>query len=57
MANTDIASTLVQFLAANPQLITQFLNHPYSTTQRSQSPAHHAVPEPPLQHYTAGYRL
>ena len=35
MANTDIASTLVQLLAANPQLITQFLNHPYSTTQQA----------------------
>lgn len=35
MANTDIASTLVQFLAKNPSLITQFLDHPYSTTQQA----------------------
>lgn len=35
MANTDIATTLVKFLASNPQLITQFLNHPYSTTQQA----------------------
>ena len=35
MANVDIASTLVQFLASNPELITQFLNHPYSTTQQA----------------------
>ncbi|MDO5708803.1 MAG: hypothetical protein Q4G41_01680 [Coriobacteriales bacterium] len=35
MANTDIASTLIKFLAQNPQLITQFLNHPYSTTQQA----------------------
>ena len=35
MANVDIASTLVQFLAQNPQLITQFLDHPYSTTQQA----------------------
>ena len=35
MANTDLATTLVKFLASNPQLITQFLNHPYSTTQQA----------------------
>jgi hypothetical protein len=35
MANVDIASTLIQFLASNPELITQFLNHPYSTTQQA----------------------
>ena len=35
MANTDIASTLIQFLAKIPQLITQFLDHPYSTTQQA----------------------
>jgi hypothetical protein len=35
MANVDIASTLIKFLASNPELITQFLNHPYSTTQQA----------------------
>lgn len=33
--NTDIASTLINFLAQNPQLITQFLSHPYSVTQEA----------------------
>lgn len=32
---TDIASTLIKFLASNPQLITQFLDHPYSVTQQA----------------------
>lgn len=35
MANVDIASTLIKFLASNPELITQFLSHPYSTTQQA----------------------
>ena len=35
MANSDIAGTLVQFLAQNPSLITQFLDHPYSVTQEA----------------------
>lgn len=35
MANADIASTLVNYLAGNPDLITQFLSHPYSTTQQA----------------------
>ena len=35
MANVDIASTLVSYLANNPELITQFLDHPYSTTQQA----------------------
>ena len=35
MANIDIASTLVNYLANNPQMITQFLDHPYSTTQQA----------------------
>lgn len=35
MANVDIATTLIQFLAQNPSLITQFLSHPYSVTQEA----------------------
>ncbi len=35
MANTDIASQLIGFLGSNPQLITQFLDHPYSTVQQA----------------------
>ena len=33
--NAEIAKTLVKFLASNPQLITQFLDHPYSVTQKA----------------------
>ena len=35
MANVDIATTLIKFLAQNPSLVTQFLSHPYSTTQQA----------------------
>lgn len=35
MANLDIAKTLVTFLAQNPSLITQFLDHPYSTVDQA----------------------
>ena len=34
MANSDIASSLISYLASNPNLISQFVNHPYSTTQQ-----------------------
>lgn len=33
--NAEIAKTLIKFLASNPQLITQFLDHPYSVTQKA----------------------
>jgi hypothetical protein len=35
MANVDIAKTLMGFLGSNPQMLTQFLDHPYSTTQQA----------------------
>ena len=35
MANADIAQTLMSFLGSNPQMLTQFLDHPYSTVQEA----------------------
>ena len=33
--NVDIAQTLMSFLGSNPQMLTEFLDHPYSTTQQA----------------------